>query len=197
MRVLSWDFNKRSLTMGKMRSNWNMRVCVCVCVCVCVSEYSATQLCPALWDHMDCSLPGSSVHGILQVRILEWVAMPSSRGSFQPKDWTHVSCIAGRFGTAESLGKPHVCVCVLYVCVCVCVCVCVHTHRERMDFCNSQACALPIDLISLPDIILVHPCKFNVWHIYPGEIDDKKVLVDKWFRVAIMSLLFFGCLILF
>ena len=39
-----------------------------------------------LWDPMDCSLQGSSVHGILQARILKWVAMPSSRGSSQPKD---------------------------------------------------------------------------------------------------------------
>ena len=46
---------------------------------------------------MDCSLPGSSVHGILQVRILEWVAIPFFRGSSGPRDWTWVSCIAGRF----------------------------------------------------------------------------------------------------
>ena len=39
------------------------------------------QLCPTLYDPMDCSPPGSSVHGILQARILEWVAMPSSRRS--------------------------------------------------------------------------------------------------------------------
>ena len=48
---------------------------------------------------MDCSLPGSSVHGILQARILEWVAMPFSRGSSQPRDWTQVYCIAGEFLT--------------------------------------------------------------------------------------------------
>ena len=48
---------------------------------------------------MHCSPPGSSVHGILQTRILEWVAMPSSRGSSQPRDWTQVSHIAGRFFT--------------------------------------------------------------------------------------------------
>ena len=42
------------------------------------------QLCPALYDSMDCSPPASSVHGILQARILEWVAMPSSRGSSDP-----------------------------------------------------------------------------------------------------------------
>ena len=43
---------------------------------------------------MDYSLPGSSVHGILQARVLEWVAISSSRGSSQPRDWTHVSCIS-------------------------------------------------------------------------------------------------------
>ena len=48
---------------------------------------------------MDCSLPGSSVHGILQARILEQVAIPFSRGSSQPRDWTWVSCIAGRLFT--------------------------------------------------------------------------------------------------
>ena len=48
---------------------------------------------------MDCSLPGSSVRGILQARILEWVAIPFSRGSTLPWDWTQVSCIAGRFFT--------------------------------------------------------------------------------------------------
>ena len=42
---------------------------------------------------MDCSLPGSSVHGILQARILEWLAVPFSRGSSHPRDRTHVSCI--------------------------------------------------------------------------------------------------------
>ena len=48
---------------------------------------------------MDCSLSRSSVHGILQARILEWVAIPFSRGSSQHRDWTWVSCIAGRFLT--------------------------------------------------------------------------------------------------
>ena len=47
-----------------------------------------------LCDPMDCSPPGSSVHGILQARILEWVAMPSSRRSSQPRDGTHVSCVS-------------------------------------------------------------------------------------------------------
>ena len=57
------------------------------------------QLCLTLWDPVDYSLPGSSVHRILQARILEWVVMLFSRGSFQPRDWTQVSDIAGKFFT--------------------------------------------------------------------------------------------------
>ena len=53
----------------------------------------------SLCDHMDYSLPASSVHGILQARMLEWVAISFSRGSFQPRDQTQVSCITGRFFT--------------------------------------------------------------------------------------------------
>ena len=57
------------------------------------------QLCSILCNPMGCSPPGSSVHGILQARILEWVAIPSSRGSSQPRDQTQVSCTAGEFFT--------------------------------------------------------------------------------------------------
>ena len=60
---------------------------------------------PTLCDPMDCSPPGSSVREILQARILEWVAPPSSRVSSQPRDWTCISCITGGFFTAESPGK--------------------------------------------------------------------------------------------
>ena len=69
-------------------------------VCVLVA-----QSYPSLCDPMDRSPPGSSVHGILQARILEWDAMPSSRGSSQPKDGTWVSRTADIFFT-EPLGKP-------------------------------------------------------------------------------------------
>ena len=54
---------------------------------------------PTLCHFMDCSPPGSSIHGILYARILEWVAMPFSRASSQPSDGTQVSRIAGRFFT--------------------------------------------------------------------------------------------------
>ena len=57
------------------------------------------ELCPTLCDPMDCSLPGASVHEILQAGKLEWVAMPFSRESSWPKDQTLASYIAGRFFT--------------------------------------------------------------------------------------------------
>ena len=51
---------------------------------------------------MDCSLPGSSVHGLLQARILEWAAIPFSRGFSQPRDRIQISCIAGGFFTIRA-----------------------------------------------------------------------------------------------
>ena len=58
-----------------------------------------------LWDPMDYSPPGSSVHGILQARILEWVAISFSRWSSQSRDWIPVSFIAGRFFTVWAIRK--------------------------------------------------------------------------------------------
>ena len=68
---------------------WIIFVCVCL----------VTQSCLTLFDPLDCSLLGSFVHGILQVRILEGVIIPFSRGSSQPRDRTQISYIAGRFFT--------------------------------------------------------------------------------------------------
>ena len=70
---------------------------------------------------MDCSPPGSSVHGILQARILEWVAISFSRGSSCTRDRTWVSCTAGRFFTTEPPGKPNI-----YKYICKHVCTCKH-----------------------------------------------------------------------
>ena len=67
------------------------------------------QLCPTFCDLRGGSPPGSSVHGILQARILEWVAMPSSGGSSPPRNQicvSHIFCIAGGFYTTEPLRKP-------------------------------------------------------------------------------------------
>ena len=71
-------------------------------LCVC----AVTQSCLTLCDPMDCSPTGSSVHGILQVRILDWVAISFSRVSSQPRDWTQVSCIIGRFFTIWATYPP-------------------------------------------------------------------------------------------
>ena len=68
----------------------------CICICTMLSHFSRVQLIATLWT-VAHQAPLSM--GILQARILEWVAMPYSRGSSQPRDQTHVSCIAGRFFT--------------------------------------------------------------------------------------------------
>ena len=87
---------QRDLCWGNF---WKL-FCVCVCVCVLVIQW-----CPTLCNPMDYSPPGSSVHGVLQARILEWVTMPSSRGSSWPRDQTRVSCIAHRFFTIWAIRK--------------------------------------------------------------------------------------------
>ena len=64
-----------------------------------------TQSCPILCNLLDYSPPASSVHGILQARILEWVAIPFFRGSSWPRDWTWVSHVAGKFFTVWDTRK--------------------------------------------------------------------------------------------
>ena len=66
-----------------------------ICIWLRPCYMKVTQSCPTLWDPMDCT-----VRGILQARIVKWVAFPFSRGSSQPRDWTQVCCIAGRFFTS-------------------------------------------------------------------------------------------------
>ena len=71
----------------------NIHTCMCVCVWACAQSH---QSCPTVCNSTDCSPPGSSVHGISQARILEWVAIPYSRGSSHPRgraSTSWVSCI--------------------------------------------------------------------------------------------------------
>ena len=77
--------------------SWGFFVCLFYYVCM---GAQSLESCPILCSLMDCSPPGSSVHRILQARILEWVAMPFPRGSSQPWDQTQVSCIEGGFFTS-------------------------------------------------------------------------------------------------
>ena len=73
----------------KKRKRLILKLIMCICVCV---LHGST--CLTLCNPMDCSSSGSSVHGIFQARILEWAAILYSIGSFQPRDWTCVSCIS-------------------------------------------------------------------------------------------------------
>ena len=93
--------SKMGMWCTQGRDEWNrkhvtyLRIFKFLCAVLCL----VVQSCPTLCDPMSCSPLDSSVHGILQARILEWVAMPSSRGSSQPRDRTQVSCIAGGLPT--------------------------------------------------------------------------------------------------
>ena len=87
-KVLSSIFSSTTIQKHQF-SDVGVHVCVCL----------VAQCCLTLYDPINYSLPDSSVPGILQARILEWVAISFSRGSSQPRDWTQVSCIAGRFFT--------------------------------------------------------------------------------------------------
>ena len=82
-----------------------LRVCVCVGVYVCVL---VTQSCPTLCNPHEHSLMGFSVHVILQVRILEWIAIPFSRGSSWSRYQTLVYWITGRFFTIWAIGKSYI-----------------------------------------------------------------------------------------
>ena len=81
-------------------------VCVCVRVCVCVCVRLVTQMCLTLCHPMDCSSPGSSVHGILQARILEWVAISFFRGSSWPRNGTGSPVLKAYPLPSEPPGRP-------------------------------------------------------------------------------------------
>ena len=70
-----------------------------------------SQSCPTLCDPIDCCLPGSSIHGIFQARVLEWVAISFSTGSSWPKDWTLVSYIPGRHFNLWATREAHIYLC--------------------------------------------------------------------------------------
>ena len=95
---------KKSLSWpGPEFCPWSFIRIVPVVACVCVGGCSVARSCPTLYKSL-LTPPGSSVRGILQARTLEWVAIPCLRAPSWPKDGTRMSCVAGRLGTAESLG---------------------------------------------------------------------------------------------
>ena len=101
-RWVSWFEKHLSLSpLHQMYLDTLIRVCTCVYVLV-------TQSCPTLCGSIDCSSAGSSVHGILQVRVLEWIAVPFSGGSYPPRKWTRVSHITDRFFAIWVTREAHV-----------------------------------------------------------------------------------------
>ena len=96
---IQWKYIHYALHKDNYRSFW-------VVFLEAGNKVLVAESCPTLCNPMDYSPPGSSVHGILQTRILEWVAISSSRGSSQPRDRTQVFCITGRFFTIWATKKP-------------------------------------------------------------------------------------------
>ena len=106
---LFWDWNG-NWPLQSCGHYWVFQICWQLYCClshlhITQSESEVTQSCPTLCDPMDSSLPGFSIHGIFQARVLEWVSISFSRGSSQPRDRTQVSCIAADALPPEPPGK--------------------------------------------------------------------------------------------
>ena len=91
---------------SRVRGNIILQMCA-VQYSSCACKHAVTQLCPTLCNRTDCSPPGSSVHGILQARILEWAAVPSSKGSSQPRDQIQRLKSPASFLSLVPPGKPN------------------------------------------------------------------------------------------
>ena len=95
----------QSMGLQRVRHDWVTNTFTLVVLMLVAQSYLT------LWDHIDCSPSVSSVHGIPEAKILEWVAISSSQGFSRPRDWAWVSCVSctpQRFLTAEQFGK-HLC----------------------------------------------------------------------------------------
>ena len=105
--IVQFTAQKHKFTK-KLRFNYTTRECLpssCTYHYVCY-WCLVTKSCLTLYDPMDHSLPGSSVHGIFQARILEWVVISFSRGYSWPRDQSCIFCLVGIFFTTERPGKP-------------------------------------------------------------------------------------------
>ena len=112
------------------------------------SESEVAQSCLILQEPMDCNLSGSSIHGIFQARVLEWTAIAFSRGFFQPRDWTWVSCIVGRcftvWATFKCVGESRL------------ACVFLHCDICCIVFWNWTWCILEVCLSSFQSTFLAN-----------------------------------------
>ena len=103
--------------------------------------------CLTLCDPLKCSPPGSSHYGILQARVLGWVPISPSRGSFQPRDWTNISCIAVDslslqfFTAAQPPGKPiYIYIYYIWKNIYICIYKSKHTHTNHISDSNQKWC---------------------------------------------------------
>ena len=124
---------------------------------------------------MDCSLLGSSAHGILQARILEWVAMPFSRGSSQPRNWTQVSCTAGRFFTnwaTREASRLYMSPLLweLLMAACVHASVCAKLLQSCPSLCD------PIDIAQQAPLLMVATMSYSSF--YPKWLTHRRCLTN-------------------
>ena len=134
------------------------------------------QLCPTLCNHVDCSPPGSSVHGLSQARIPEWVAVSFSRGSFRTGHGTQVSCFAGRFftiwATRDILAISHS----LFI------------DLSRKGFYGISSTCIQRESESIwgwpssPDTVLLYPLSITqvTWHLAASFRTDNLNTVKHW-----------------
>ena len=107
-KIDSWHSARDHVHEKKLSVTNNPKVEIDICLIMCM-RVLVTQSCLILCNPMNYYPPGSLVHGNVQARILEWVAIPFFRGSPQPRDQTWISCIAGRFFTIWATRGAYIC----------------------------------------------------------------------------------------
>ena len=122
------------------KNNKNRTYAHCGLLTVCVWTMLVTQSCPTLCDPTNCSPPGFSVHGILQARILEWIAIPFSRGTSKPRDRTLFSCLKGRFFTVWATGEVSGGLLHIFLYIYVYTCICVYASIWVWHLLVAQSC---------------------------------------------------------
>ena len=145
------------------------------------------QSCPILCDPVNCSPPGSSVHGILQARLLKWVVVPLfSRGPSWHRDQTQFSCIAGRVFTVEPPGKPYR----LYVCI---VCI-YHIKKSFHPSANTWVSSTP--WVFWIVLLWTRMCKYLSAVLFPVLLDLYPEVLCLDHMVILLSI-FWGIFLLF
>ena len=129
------------------------------------SKVLVTQSCPTLCDPMDCSPPGSSVHGILQARLLEWLTIPFSRESSQSRDWTQVPCIEGRFFTIWSTREAYTLIRKRLISV---------QYMDTRNICHSHLGSMNFSIKTLGDCLWICTflgrCRFRYIHSITAKV---------------------------